>query len=84
MDEIKVWYYGVVYFDNGEASVSAPFDSKEKMLEAMKAGIATHPHRVVATSYMTRKGRKMVPTVGLFGCPNSRNLMKNRKFVASL
>lgn len=84
MAEKKTWYYGVVYFDNGEASVSAPFDSAEKCVEEMKKGIAKRPTRVVATTYMTRKSDVIIPTQKLFGCPNSRNLMKDTKFMLSL
>lgn len=81
------YYYGVVYFDNGEASVSRGFSSKEACMDAIKKGVEKHPERVVATSYMTRKVPAECPaltTQQLFGCPDSRNVMKDKKFVASL
>lgn len=84
MAEIKTWYYGVVYFDNGEASVSAPFESAEKCIAAMKEGIAKKPHRVVATTYMTRKSATRIPTKQLFGTPRSRDLMQDKKFLREL
>ena len=76
----KTWYYGVVYFTNGEASVSAPFDSLDKCIQAMKEGIMTHPHLVKATTYMTRKSEELLPTRELLGHPKSRDLMQDRKF----
>ena len=81
------YYYGVVYFDNGEASVSRGFTSKDACMEAIKKGVAKHPERVVATSFMTRKvsAYDAAPTTQqLFGCPDSRNVMKDKKFLASL
>ena len=76
------FYYGVVYFDNGEASISRPYESLDLLIEDMRKGISKHVHRVVATSYMTRKEK--LSTMKLFGCPNSRNLMKNKKFLETL
>ena len=81
------YYYGVVYFDNGEASISRGFTSKDACMEAIKNGVAKHPDRVIATSYMTRKvnsEEKAPTTQQLFGCPDSRNVMKDKKFLASL
>lgn len=76
------YYYGVVYFDNGEASISRPYESLDLLMEDMKKGVRTHAHRVVATSYMTRKEK--LDTMKLFGCPNSRNIMLDKKFVNTL
>ena len=83
----NTYYYGVVYFDNGEASVSRGFPSKELCMKAIKEGVAKHPDRVIATSYMTRKVNEFLPaptTQELFGCPDSRNVMKDKKFIATL
>ena len=84
MAEQKTWYYGIVYFDNGEASVSGAFETKEKCVEETKKGIIRKPTRVMATTYITRKSEKPIPLTKLFGCPNSRNLMKDTKFMLSL
>ena len=84
MAQEKTWYYGVVYFDNGEASVSAPFESEEKCIKAMKEGIMKNPHKVVATTYMTRKSEEILPTRKLFGTPRSRDLMQDKKFLKEL
>lgn len=81
-NEAKTYYYGVVYFKNGEASVSAPFDSLEKCIQAMKDGIAKHPDAVVGTTYMTRG--KLMSTKKLLGFPKSRDLMRDKKFRATL
>ena len=80
----KTWYYGVVYFDNGEASVSAPFETVEKCIEEMKKGIAKHPHKVVGTTYMTRSSETLIPVRKLFGNPRSRDLMKDKAFLREL
>ena len=72
------YYYGVVYFDNGEASISRPYESLDLLMEDMKKGVRTHAHRVVATSYMK------LDTMKLFGCPNSRNIMKDKTFLKSI
>lgn len=80
----KTWYYGVVYFHNGEASVSAPFDSLEKCIDEMKKGIMTHPHLVRATTYMTRKSEEILPVRKLFGEPRSRDLMQDKAFLREL
>ena len=81
------YYYGVVYFDNGEASVSRPFPDKDACMDAIKKGVAKHPDRVVATSFMTRKVNQFLEppsTKDLFGCPDSRNVMKDKKFLAEI
>ena len=81
------YYYGVVYFDNGEASISKGFISKEDCIEAIKKGVMKHPQRVVATSYITRKvdSNDLIPTTQqLFGCPDSRNIMKDKKFIKEI
>lgn len=75
---MKTWYYGVVYFKNGEASVSRPFDSKEKCIAAMEAGMKKHLDKIESTSYMTRKSEQPLGTKTLFGCPKSRNLVKSK------
>ena len=76
------YYYGVVYFHNGEASVSMPFDSLEECIEATKKGVAKHPEKIKATSYITRKEK--LSTMDILGHPKSRDLMQDKKFVASL
>ena len=72
---MKTWYYGVVYFKNGEASVSRPFDSKEKCIAAIEEGIEKHLDIVEATSYMTRTSEEPITTKKMFGCPKSRDLL---------
>ena len=76
------YYYGVVYFDNGEASISRPYESLDALMIDMREGVSKHAHRVVATSYMTRKEK--LTTKQLFGCPNTRNIMLDKKFVDTL
>lgn len=83
-EDLKTWYYGVVFFDNYEASVSAPFDSKEKCIEEMKKGIRKNPHRVVSTTYITRKSAKPMSLKKIFGSPKSRDLMLDKEFKKEL
>ena len=80
--ESLTYYYGVVYFKNGEVSISAPFDSKEKCIEAIKEGLVRHLDKVAATSYITRS--KKYSTQQMFGCPKSRDLIRDKRFMASL
>ena len=76
------YYYGVVYFDSGEASISRPYDSYDEMMTDMKKGVLKHAHRVVATSYITRKEK--LTTKQLLGCPNTRNIMLDKKFIDTI
>ena len=76
------YYYGVVYFDNGEASISRPYESLDALMKDMKEGVLKHAQRVVATSYMTRKEK--LTTKQLFGCPNTRNIMLDKKFIDTI
>ena len=82
--EEKTYYFAVAYFDNGEASVSGAFDDQCKMMEALKKATAKNAHKVIATTYMTRKCTHVPSTMELFGHPRSRDIMKDRKFLASL
>lgn len=84
MEELKTWYYGVVYFTNGEASVSGAFESEQKCIEETAKGVKTHPHLIVGTTYITRKSVKPLPVTKLFGTPKSRDLMQNKKFLKEL
>lgn len=84
MAEEKSWFYGVVYLTNGEASVSAPFDSLDKCIAAMKEGIKRHPDKVASTTYMVRKSSDIITLRQLFGNPKSRDLMQDKKFLAEL
>ena len=76
------YYYGVAYFRNGEANISMPFESYEEMMEEMKKAVARHPEKIKATSYITRSEK--LTTMEILGHPKSRDLMQNKKFVASL
>ena len=76
------YYYGVVYFDNGEASISRPYDSLESLMIDLEEGVRKHAHRVVATSYITRQEK--LTTQKLFGCPKSRDLMRDKTFLKSI
>ena len=76
------YYYGVAYFRNGEANISMPFESYEEMLEEMKKAVARHPDKIKATSYITRSEK--MDTMKMFGCPKTRNLMLDKKFVNTL
>ena len=69
-----IYYYGVVYFDNGEASISRPYEDLDKLYSDMKIGIAKHSDRVIRTSYITRKEKLSV--MDILGHPNSRNIVK--------
>ena len=76
------YYYGVAYFRNGEANISMPFESYEEMIEEMKKAVARHPEKIKATSYITRSEK--MDTIKMFGCPKTRNLMLDKKFVSTL
>ena len=77
-----MYYYGIVYFNNGEASISRPFGTLEACVEATKRGVMKHAHLVRATSYITRSERLDVSKI--LGCPKSRDLMRDKKFVREL
>ena len=77
-----MYYYGVVYFYNGEASMSRPFDTLEECIDATKKGVSKHPELVKATSYITRQEKLDVMKV--LGCPKSRDLMQDKKFIREL
>lgn len=76
------YYYGVAYFKNGEANISMPFESYDEMIEEMKKAVARHPEKIKATSYITRSEK--MDTIKMFGCPKTRNLMLDKKFVDTL
>lgn len=78
----QTYYYGVVYFDNGEALISKPYESLENLMEDMKRGVAKQIEHVTATSYITRKEK--LTTQQILGCPNSRNIMKDKKYIKSI
>ena len=80
--EEKTYYYGVAYFYNGEANISMSFESYDEMIEEMKKAVARHPHKIKATSYITRKEK--LTTMDILGHPRSRDLMQDKKFVATL
>lgn len=84
MEELKTWYYGVVYFTNGEASVSGAFESEQRCIEETAKGVKTHPHLIAGTTYITRKSVKPLPVTKLFGTPKSRDLMRNKAFLKEL
>ena len=71
------YYYGVVYFNNGEVSIGYPVDSLDKCIELVKNGIAKHPDKIKATSYITRSEK--IDTMKMFGCPKTRNLINSKK-----
>lgn len=79
------YYYGVAYFKNGEANISMPFESYEEMIEEMKKAVARHPDKIKATSYITRNGDGgKLTTMDILGCPKTRNLMLDKKFLSTL
>ena len=82
--EEKTYYFAVAYFSNGEASVSGAFDDLDKMMEALKKATAKHADKVVATTYMTRKCDHVPSVKELFGHPKSRDIMQDKKFLATL
>lgn len=71
---IMTYYYGVVYFNNDEASISRPYESLDTLMEDMRRGIEKHRDKVVATSYITRS--KPMTTMEILGHPKSRNIIK--------
>ena len=80
-----IYYYGIAYFHNGEANISMPFDSYDEMMDAMKKAVAKHPEKIKATSYITRNGDGgKLTTMDILGHPKSRDLMQDKKFLASL
>ena len=81
-NEEKTYYYGVVYFHNGEASVSRPYEDYETMMEDMKKGVAKHAEKVKATSYITRKEK--LSTMDILGHPKSRDIMRDKSFLRSI
>lgn len=82
MSEEKTYYYGVVYFHNGEASVSRPYEDYETMMKDMKEGVAKHADKVKATSYITRKEK--LSTMDILGHPRSRDIMQDKAFLKSI
>ena len=80
------YYYAVAYFKNGEANISMPFDSYDEMMKEMKKAVARHPDKIKATSYITRNGDLVgkLTTMDILGCPKSRNLMLDKKFLETL
>lgn len=81
-NEEQTYYYGVVYFHNGEASVSRPYEDYETMMEDMKKGVAKHAEKVKATSYITRKEK--LSTMDILGHPKSRDIMRDKNFIKSI
>lgn len=77
-----MYYYGVVYFHNGEASVSKAFDTLEECIEAIKNGVRRHPDKIKATSYITRQEK--LDVMNILGCPKTRDIMRDKKFIRSL
>ena len=78
----QTYYYGVVYFKNGEASVSRPYEDFETMMSDMKKGVMKHADKVEATSYITRKEKLSVKDI--LGHPRSRDIMQDKKFVKEI
>lgn len=78
------YYYGVVYFTNGEASLSNGFDSLEACLKAVKEGVAKHPEIVESTSYKAINSDHRLTTKEILGAPKSRDVMRDKKFLATL
>lgn len=74
-------YFAVIYYDNGEALVH-PFHSEEELMEEMKKGVTKYPQHVIGTTYITRQGNVTVQDV--FGTPKTRDIMQDKKFLASL
>lgn len=80
--EAKTYYYGVVYFYNGEASISRPYEDYETMMEDMKKGVSRHADKVKATSYITRKEK--LSTMDILGHPKSRDIMQDKIFLKEI
>ena len=78
----KTYYYAIAYTHNGGASISRPFESYEEMMEKLKEAVSQNPERVESTSYITRKERLSVKDI--LGHPKSRDIMRDKKFLASL
>ena len=81
-DNETTYYYPVVYFTHDEVSIAGPYDSYDKMMDALKKGVAKHPEKVRATTYITRKER--LPLEKIFGCTKARNIMQDKKFLKEI
>ena len=75
-------YYGIVYLKNGDCCICSACHSEQEVIEELKKAVKRYPDKVEATSYITREGNPSLKK--LFGCPDSRNLMKNKKFLKEL
>ena len=75
-------YYGIVYLKNGDCCICSPCASESEVMEELKKAVKKYFDKVEATSYITREGDPSLKK--LFGCPDSRNLMKNKKFLKEL
>ena len=74
-------FFGVVYLTNGDACVGSPCDTEEECVAELEKAVRKHARLVKATTYMVRE---CDDTMALFGKPKSRDLMQNKKFVATL
>ena len=76
------YYYGIIYYDTGGCQVSKPYESLDKLMNDIKDGVIKHAHRVIGTSYITRKEKLTVQQI--LGCPKSRDVMRDKKFLKEL
>ena len=81
-NETTTYYYAVVYFKHKELCAAGPYDSYDKMMDAMKKAVAENPSIVKATTYLTRKEKLSLEE--LFGHPRSRDLMQDKKFLKEI
>ena len=76
------YYYPIVYFTHGEASIGGPYESYDKMMEDLKKGVLKHPEKIKSTSYITRKEELSLEEI--FGHPKSRDIMQDKKFLKEI
>lgn len=62
--------------------MSKAFDTLDECLKKTKLGVLKHMDKVDSTSYITRKEKLDVKKI--LGCPKSRDVMRDKKFVNNL
>lgn len=82
LDNNNTYYYAIVYFKHKELCAAGPYDSYDKMMNAMKEAVAKNHDMVKATTYMTRKEKLSLEE--LFGHPRSRDIMQDKKFLKEI
>lgn len=74
-------YIPVVYLKGGHAAIAKPVDTEEECIGNLKRFIQAHPGEVIRTTWMIREDEELT---SVFGKPNSRDLMQNKKFLREL